>query len=139
MARQCGAKKFASAICRSQADADVRNGVLERGERGWQQLRSRGRRIADVKFAEFDARRAKIVVSGRRKPEGEAVVKAIRETGGITSFFQADTSREPAAQARADTEAQPWCLSRWDERCRRVDGRCRLFGRPDTVGCRRRR
>ena len=66
--------------------------MLESGERGWQQLRRRGRRIADVKF-EFDARRAKVVVSGRRKPEGEAVVKAIRETGGIASFFQADILR----------------------------------------------
>ena len=68
--------------------------MLESGERGWQQLRRRGRRIADVKFAEFDARRAKVVVSGRRKPEGVAVVKAIRETGGIASFFQVDTSHE---------------------------------------------
>ncbi len=36
----------------------------------------------------------KVVVSGRRTAEGEAVVKAIRDAGGTASFFKADTSIE---------------------------------------------
>ena len=48
---------------------------------------------------ELASRRAKVVVSGRRKPEGEAVVKAIRASGCIASFLQADTSREADVKA----------------------------------------
>lgn len=48
------------------------------------------------------ARRAKVVVSGRRQAEGEAVVKAIQDAGGIAVFFQADTSREADVKALVD-------------------------------------
>jgi NAD(P)-dependent dehydrogenase (short-subunit alcohol dehydrogenase family) len=48
---------------------------------------------------ELASRGAKVVVSGRRKPEGEAVVKAIRDSGGTASFHQADTSREADVKA----------------------------------------
>jgi NAD(P)-dependent dehydrogenase (short-subunit alcohol dehydrogenase family) len=45
------------------------------------------------------ALRAKVVVSGRRGAEGEAVVKAIQDAGGIASFFKADTSKEADVQS----------------------------------------
>lgn len=48
---------------------------------------------------ELASRRAHVVVSGRRRPEGEAVVAAIRSAGGSASFFAADTSRESDVQA----------------------------------------
>jgi short-subunit dehydrogenase len=51
---------------------------------------------------ELAARRAKVVVSGRRRAEGEAVVRAIQDAGGIASFFQADTSRETEVKALVD-------------------------------------
>jgi len=48
------------------------------------------------------ARGAKVVVSGRRQAEGEAVVKAIEATGGTAVFFQADTSKEAEVKALVD-------------------------------------
>jgi NAD(P)-dependent dehydrogenase (short-subunit alcohol dehydrogenase family) len=51
---------------------------------------------------ELAALRAKVVVSGRRQAEGEAVVKAIRDAGGIASFFKADTSKEADVAALVD-------------------------------------
>lgn len=51
---------------------------------------------------ELASRRAKVVVSGRRKAEGEAVVQAIRKAGGIASFFQADASQEADVKALVD-------------------------------------
>jgi len=51
---------------------------------------------------ELAARRAKVVVSGRRAAEGEAVVKAIQDAGGIASFFQADASKESEVKALVD-------------------------------------
>ena len=51
---------------------------------------------------ELAARRAKVVVSGRRQAEGEAVVKAILDAGGIASFFRADTSQEADVKALVD-------------------------------------
>jgi NAD(P)-dependent dehydrogenase (short-subunit alcohol dehydrogenase family) len=51
---------------------------------------------------ELAALRAKVVVSGRRTAEGEAVVQAIREAGGIATFFKADTSKESDVKALVD-------------------------------------
>lgn len=51
---------------------------------------------------ELATRRAKVVVAGRRKAEGEAVVKAIQDIGGIAAFCRADTSREADVQALVD-------------------------------------
>ena len=51
---------------------------------------------------ELAARRAKVVVSGRRAAEGDAVVKAIQAAGGIASFFPADTSKEADVAALID-------------------------------------
>jgi len=51
---------------------------------------------------ELAALRAKVVVSGRRTAEGEAVVKAIQDAGGIASFFKADTSKESDVKALVD-------------------------------------
>jgi NAD(P)-dependent dehydrogenase (short-subunit alcohol dehydrogenase family) len=51
---------------------------------------------------ELAALRAKVVVSGRRAAEGEAVVKAIQDAGGIASFFKADTSNEADVKALID-------------------------------------
>ena len=51
---------------------------------------------------ELAARRAKVVVSGRRTPEGEAVVKGIQDAGGIAAFFKADTSKEAEVKALVD-------------------------------------
>ena len=48
---------------------------------------------------ELAARRAKVVVSGRRTAEGESVVKSIQAAGGIATFFQADTSVEADVKA----------------------------------------
>jgi len=48
---------------------------------------------------ELAARRARVVASGRRAVEGEVVVKAIQDAGGIASFFKADTSREADVKA----------------------------------------
>ena len=51
---------------------------------------------------ELAARHARVVVSGRRAAEGEAVVAAIRAAGGIASFFKADVSKEVDVQALVD-------------------------------------
>ncbi|MEI6078952.1 MAG: SDR family oxidoreductase [Verrucomicrobiota bacterium] len=51
---------------------------------------------------ELAALRAKVVVSGRRTTEGEAVIKAIQDAGGIASFFKADTSKEADVKALLD-------------------------------------
>jgi NAD(P)-dependent dehydrogenase (short-subunit alcohol dehydrogenase family) len=48
---------------------------------------------------ELAARGAKVVVSGRRAAEGEAVVKAIQDAGGAATFFKADTSKEADVKA----------------------------------------
>lgn len=45
------------------------------------------------------ARSAKVIVSGRRQPEGQAVVKAIQAAGGSAAFCKADTSKEADVQA----------------------------------------
>ena len=51
---------------------------------------------------ELAARHAKVVVSGRRRPDGEAVVQAIQAAGGTAVFFQADTSKETEVKALVD-------------------------------------
>jgi len=51
---------------------------------------------------ELAARRAKVVVGGRRAAEGEAVVKAIQAAGGIAAFFKVDTSKEAEVKALVD-------------------------------------
>jgi NAD(P)-dependent dehydrogenase (short-subunit alcohol dehydrogenase family) len=51
---------------------------------------------------ELAARHAKVVVSGRRPAEGEAVVKAIQAAGGTAAFFKADTSKEADVKALVD-------------------------------------
>lgn len=48
------------------------------------------------------ARHARVVVSGRRPAEGEAVVKSIQAAGGTAAFFQADTSKEADVKALVD-------------------------------------
>jgi NAD(P)-dependent dehydrogenase (short-subunit alcohol dehydrogenase family) len=45
---------------------------------------------------------AKVVVSGRREHEGQAVVAAIVKAGGTASFFKADTSKEADVKALVD-------------------------------------
>lgn len=45
------------------------------------------------------ARGAKIVVAGRRQPEGEVVIKAIESRGGVATFCKADTSAEADVKA----------------------------------------
>ncbi len=42
----------------------------------------------------FAAEGAKVVVSGRREPEGQAVVEGIRKSGGEATFVKADVSKE---------------------------------------------
>ena len=51
---------------------------------------------------ELAALGARVVVSGRRAAEGEAVVKAIQDAGGIAAYFQADTSKEADVKALVD-------------------------------------
>ena len=48
---------------------------------------------------ELAARKAKIVVSGRREAEGQTVASEIQAAGGIASFFKADTSNEDEVKA----------------------------------------
>ncbi len=57
---------------------------------------------------ELAARRAKVVVSGRRTAEGEAVVKAIQDAGGLAAFFKADTSKEADVKALVDFTVQTY-------------------------------
>lgn len=42
---------------------------------------------------------AKVVLSGRREPEGRAAAAAIEQAGGTAAFFQADASRETEVAA----------------------------------------
>ena len=48
---------------------------------------------------ELAARKAKIVVSGRRETEGQAVVSEIQAAGGVATFFKADASNEDEVKA----------------------------------------
>ena len=57
---------------------------------------------------ELAARRAKVVVSGRRETEGNAVVQAIQAAGGIASFFKADTSSEAQVKALVEFAVQTY-------------------------------
>lgn len=50
--------------------------------------------IGKVTAATFAREGAKVVVTGRRIPEGEAVVKGIRDEGGEAIFIQTDVSSE---------------------------------------------
>lgn len=45
---------------------------------------------------------AKVVLSGRREPEGAAVVATIKQAGGDAAFFRADASREAEIAALVD-------------------------------------
>ena len=45
---------------------------------------------------------AKVVLTGRRQKEGQAVADEIARTGGTAAFFQADFSREGEVQAAVD-------------------------------------
>lgn len=45
---------------------------------------------------------AKVIVSGRREAEGQAVVADIVKAGGTASFFKADTSQEADVKALVD-------------------------------------
>ena len=47
----------------------------------------------------FAKAKAKVVLSGRREPEGEAVAKGIRDAGGEATFIRADVSREDERHA----------------------------------------
>lgn len=42
---------------------------------------------------------AKVVIAGRREPEGGAVVSAIEKADGVAAFFKADVSRESDIEA----------------------------------------
>lgn len=55
--------------------------------------------IGKVTALAFGQEGAKVVVSGRRVAEGEAVVQSIRQEGGEALFVQADVSREADVQA----------------------------------------
>lgn len=48
---------------------------------------------------ELAGRGARVVVSGRRAAEGQAVVKAIQAAGGTADFFQADAGNESQVRA----------------------------------------
>jgi len=56
-------------------------------------------RATAIAFAESGA---KVVLTGRRETEGNAVVEQIKERGGIASFFQADFSKEAQVKAAVD-------------------------------------
>lgn len=58
--------------------------------------------IGAVTARELAALGAKVIVSGRREAEGQAVVTSIRAAGGEASFFKADTSREADVKALVD-------------------------------------
>jgi NAD(P)-dependent dehydrogenase (short-subunit alcohol dehydrogenase family) len=55
--------------------------------------------IGKATALKFGAAGAKVVVSGRREPEGQAVVDAIKEAGGEATFVRADVSDESHVQA----------------------------------------
>lgn len=50
----------------------------------------------------FAAAGARVIVSGRRQAEGEAVVAEIRSAGGVAAFFRADVSDEAQVAALVD-------------------------------------
>ncbi|HEX4608360.1 MAG TPA: SDR family NAD(P)-dependent oxidoreductase, partial [Urbifossiella sp.] len=50
--------------------------------------------IGKVTAEAFAAEGAKVVVSGRREPEGLAVVEGIRKAGGEATFVRADVAKE---------------------------------------------
>lgn len=50
--------------------------------------------IGRVTAEAFAAEGAKVIVSGRREPEGLAVVEGIRKAGGEATFVRADVSKE---------------------------------------------
>lgn len=54
------------------------------------------------------ARGAKVIVAGRRQPEGAAVVKAIETAGGTAVFCKADTSQESDVKALVDFALQAY-------------------------------
>ena len=45
---------------------------------------------------------AKVILTGRRQKEGQAVADEIERTGGTAAFFQADSSKEAEVQAAVD-------------------------------------
>jgi len=51
---------------------------------------------------ELASRGAKVVVSGRRQAEGEAVVKAIQAAGGTAAFCKSDVSKEADVKTLVD-------------------------------------
>lgn len=55
--------------------------------------------IGKATAAAFAAEGAKVVVSGRREPEGLAVVEGIRKAGGEAAFVRADVSKEADVKA----------------------------------------
>jgi NAD(P)-dependent dehydrogenase (short-subunit alcohol dehydrogenase family) len=52
-----------------------------------------------IAFAEDGA---KVVLTGRREKEGEAVVAEIKQAGGTAAFFQSDFSKETQVEAAVD-------------------------------------
>lgn len=50
----------------------------------------------------FAARGAKVVITGRREPEGQAVVRAIKASGGEAMFVRADAAVEADNQRMVD-------------------------------------
>jgi NAD(P)-dependent dehydrogenase (short-subunit alcohol dehydrogenase family) len=55
--------------------------------------------IGQATALKFGAAGARVVVSGRREPEGQAVVEAIKNAGGEATFVRADVSKESDVQA----------------------------------------
>jgi NAD(P)-dependent dehydrogenase (short-subunit alcohol dehydrogenase family) len=55
--------------------------------------------IGKATALKFGAAGAKVVVSGRREPEGQAVVDSIKEAGGEATFVRADVSNETDVEA----------------------------------------
>jgi NAD(P)-dependent dehydrogenase (short-subunit alcohol dehydrogenase family) len=55
--------------------------------------------IGKATAVKFGAAGAKVVVSGRRETEGQAVVDSIKEAGGEATFVRADVSNEADLQA----------------------------------------
>ncbi len=58
--------------------------------------------IGETVALQLAARGAKVVVSGRREPEGRAVVQAIADAGGTAAFCRADTSKEADVKTLVD-------------------------------------
>ena len=55
--------------------------------------------IGKATALKFGAAGAKVVLSGRREPEGQAVVDAIKQAGGEASFIRADVAKEADIEA----------------------------------------